>query len=289
MDAFVILSDGRKLFYIDYSDNEQCGHLVLYFHGTPGYRHFLSNKQVEILHTNELFAKNIRLVSVERPGFGDSDDKSGRSLMDYAEDILELLPHLCRSSDEMISIIGYSAGGPFALACAAHPILSKRIKSITVVSSLGPREQPDSTENMPIKYRFGFWLSKYWVRATAWILGLEASNLMRNPERETIESWKDSSEDYKYIQKNEEVMQTFMQNAIYVYERGQYWTEAWEYHLFASYWGFRVEDISSSVRVHVFYGLKDTHCVPAMGKYLGKAIPSAREYESAELGHMVFF
>lgn len=146
-DPFVILSDNRKLYYTEHK-NERVGvqdqsHLVLYFHGSPGYRRFLTSQQIESF-LDEKYS-SLRLICVDRPGFGDSDEKPERTLTDYADDIVELLNAL-NYKEGQVSIIGYSAGGPFALACGVHPVLSKRIKCIVAVSSLGPREQPDSTE-----------------------------------------------------------------------------------------------------------------------------------------------
>jgi pimeloyl-ACP methyl ester carboxylesterase len=216
-DSFVILNDNRRLCYTEYKNErveQDQRHLVLYFHGSPGYRKFLTPQQIEIF-LDEKYS-SLRLICVDRPGFGDSDEKPERTLTDYADDIVELLNAL-NYKEGQISIIGYSAGGPFALACGVHPVLSKKIKCIIAVSSLGPREQPDSTENMPVKYRLGFFLSKYWLGFVRWILRHEAAAFLRNPEKRAIEEWKDSEEDYEYIQKNEAVRKTFIDNAVYTY------------------------------------------------------------------------
>ncbi|GAA0516716.1 hypothetical protein GCM10011581_46720 [Saccharopolyspora subtropica] len=64
----------------------------------------------------------IRLISLDRPGLGASDPAPGRTLDDWARDVAELgLPDL--------AVIGYSAGGPFALASpwgARSGVLTRR-------------------------------------------------------------------------------------------------------------------------------------------------------------------
>jgi pimeloyl-ACP methyl ester carboxylesterase len=145
IDSYVTLKDDRKLYYADFNNsNNNNQQIVLYFHGTPGYRYFLSPNQISLLSDQRY--DSIRLISLDRPGWGDSDGKQGRTLLDYADDVLEFLSLMNIPSEERISIIGYSAGGPFALACATHSQLSQRLRCVIVASSLGPRSEPDSTE-----------------------------------------------------------------------------------------------------------------------------------------------
>lgn len=67
--------------------------------------------------TGVVDALGIRLISVDRPGLGASDPAPGRTLNSFAEDIAELRRAVLGSAE--LAVVGYSAGGPFALACAA--------------------------------------------------------------------------------------------------------------------------------------------------------------------------
>ncbi|MFI0470816.1 alpha/beta fold hydrolase [Saccharopolyspora sp. 5N102] len=67
-------------------------------------------------------ALGIRLISVDRPGLGASDPAPGRTLRDWADDIAEFAAG--RGIDDL-AVVGYSAGGPFALACAAAGVASR--------------------------------------------------------------------------------------------------------------------------------------------------------------------
>lgn len=237
---------------------------------------------------------NIRLLSLDRPGFGDSTVKVNRSLLDYGDDVLELLEHLNIDEDEKISIIGYSAGGPFALACASHAQLSQRLKCVVPVSSLGPREQPDSTDGMPFKLRLGFWLSKYSPGIVARVFAKDARQLidktLPDKQQHICNQWKDiSPEDFDLVTNNHDIRDTFLTNTLHAYEKEQYYTEAWECYLFANTWGFHLEEISRDISVLVFYGLKDKQCVPPMGRYITRAIPNSTEFIAEEYGHLYFF
>jgi pimeloyl-ACP methyl ester carboxylesterase len=111
--SFITLKDGRKLGFRVYgpSKKEEADQIVLYFVGTPGTRNYLTTKQEQQLTKYN----QICFITVERPGFGISDHKHGRTIMDYVQDVEEFAKQL-----EIIkcSIIAYSGGGPFALACA---------------------------------------------------------------------------------------------------------------------------------------------------------------------------
>jgi pimeloyl-ACP methyl ester carboxylesterase len=62
--------------------------------------------------TEELGGLGVRLISADRPGLGASDPDPGRTLLDWAEDVRELVP-------AGTPVVGCSQGAPFALACAA--------------------------------------------------------------------------------------------------------------------------------------------------------------------------
>jgi pimeloyl-ACP methyl ester carboxylesterase len=64
----------------------------------------------------------VRLISVDRPGLGASEPAPRRTLNDWADDIAELGADLGLGD---LAVVGYSAGGPFALACAAAGVVTR--------------------------------------------------------------------------------------------------------------------------------------------------------------------
>jgi pimeloyl-ACP methyl ester carboxylesterase len=74
---------------------------------------------------------------VDRPGFGGSDLVPGRSLSDFAADVRELADAL---GLERFSILGVSAGAPYALACAAA--MPERVAAVASVSTIPPSFSP---------------------------------------------------------------------------------------------------------------------------------------------------
>jgi pimeloyl-ACP methyl ester carboxylesterase len=57
---------------------------------------------------------SIRYLVVNRPGFGGSDPAPGRTVADHANDVGELMTML---GHRRFSVVGVSAGAPYALAC----------------------------------------------------------------------------------------------------------------------------------------------------------------------------
>lgn len=80
-----------------------------------------------------LYQLGIHLIAYDRPGYGGSTRKLGRTVVDAAEDVEDIADEL--GLDEF-SVVGRSGGGPHALACAAK--LPKRVQSAAVLVSLAP-------------------------------------------------------------------------------------------------------------------------------------------------------
>ncbi|WP_395728236.1 alpha/beta fold hydrolase [Nakamurella sp.] len=81
----------------------------------------------------------IRIVSPDRPGLGASGAAPGRTTGDWAGDVQALLDVL---GADTASVLGWSMGGQYALACAA--LLPDRIRSTAVVAGCRPLDD-DST------------------------------------------------------------------------------------------------------------------------------------------------
>ncbi len=129
--ADITLSDGRTLAFGTFGD--PTGTPVLFFHGTPG-----SHVEAELLH-EAAAARAVRLIAPDRPGMGKSTQQPGRTLLGWADDVAELADALGLGR---LRLIGYSGGGPFALACGYR--LAERIDALVVVSGSAPMDRPES-------------------------------------------------------------------------------------------------------------------------------------------------
>lgn len=119
------LRDGRTLAYMDRGPRD--GTPVFYFHGFQGSR--LERMAVP----EELLARlGVRLIAPDRPGMGLSTPLRGRTVVDWAEDVRQLAEHLL-GPGQAFSILGFSAGATYALACGRLPGL----RAMALAGSLG--------------------------------------------------------------------------------------------------------------------------------------------------------
>jgi pimeloyl-ACP methyl ester carboxylesterase/glycosidase len=125
------LDDGRTLAVAEWGDPD--GTPVLLLHGRPGSRLIGPDPAT----TEDL---GVRLVTFDRPGYGGSAPLPGRTLADSGDEVAEVAARLRLGP---IRVVGWSGGGPVALAAAArHPDL---VQAVALVASLAaPDDLPPS-------------------------------------------------------------------------------------------------------------------------------------------------
>ena len=142
-EGTVTLPDARRL--ARSSGGARGGVPVIYLHGAIG---------TPVRRTPELdaliAALGIHYIAVSRPGFGRSDPCPGRRIADFPADVEHLADHL--GLDRFV-VVGVSAGGPYAIACARA--LPERAIATAAVSSLSPLCAPHAGRWMPVHLRIG--------------------------------------------------------------------------------------------------------------------------------------
>jgi pimeloyl-ACP methyl ester carboxylesterase len=154
--SWLRLADGRRLAYCEYGDPE--GRPSLYCHGFPS-----SRIEARLLH-DAAKGQGVRLISPDRPGYGDSDPEPGRSLLTWADDIRALADHLAL---ETLDLIGVSGGGPYALACLAR--IPNRIRACTLVCPLGPIYLDPVRARMRLATRVSFGMAHASPKLAHWV------------------------------------------------------------------------------------------------------------------------
>jgi pimeloyl-ACP methyl ester carboxylesterase len=82
-------------------------------------------------------ARGLRYVSWNRPGYGGSTRQPGRDVAAVADDVRAVLDRLGASR---AFVLGWSGGGPHALATAA--LLPERVRSAAVIAGVAPYPAP---------------------------------------------------------------------------------------------------------------------------------------------------
>jgi len=131
LDSTVTLSGGRVLAYTDLGASN--GPLVIHCHGAPSSR-------FELTHFDQAFAGlSVRVVTIDRPGYGGSSPQPGRRLEDWAADVAAVADEL---GVERFGITGLSTGGAYVVASAA--LLPDRVVGAGVISGVTDFSWPEA-------------------------------------------------------------------------------------------------------------------------------------------------
>lgn len=261
-DSTFQLSSGDTLGYAEFGNTS--GTPVLYFHGLPG-----SRSEGLLWHKAAANSK-VRLIAPDRPGLGLSTRDRTRQLNDYPKDMLELLNHL---DVQAVMVIGVSGGGPYALACAASPDLSHRIKSVAVVAGLPDPEIPKTGMNVMQRFAY-FAINTLPSSLIGWFWEQLIGKTARGSDPETLrklvkQSLKASGgQDAEFADDDDIVGGTAESlRGAFAQGSGGYVQDA---AIVSRVWGFRLEDIG--VPVGFWCGGKDTLAPPGMGQIMSKTV-----------------
>jgi pimeloyl-ACP methyl ester carboxylesterase len=122
----LVLRDGRSLSFT--AIGPQSGQPVIYCHGAIG-----TPIEATVDLQRIVDRAGVRFIAPSRPGVGGSDPRPGRTILDFAGDVGELADRL---GIGRFSLLGVSAGGPYALAVAHQ--LGSRVERIALCSALSP-------------------------------------------------------------------------------------------------------------------------------------------------------
>ena len=117
----VRLLDGRVIAIEEYGDPG--GPTVLYFHGWPASR----------LEAGLIPDLPVRVLALDRPGYGRSSPHPGRTLLDWPRDVADVADRL---GLERFHVVGLSGGAPYAVACAYA--LPHRVRGVALVCPVPP-------------------------------------------------------------------------------------------------------------------------------------------------------
>ena len=273
-DKIISLRDGRTLGYAEYGDPN--GKPVFFFHGLPG-----SRRQ---RHPDDSIAIELgaRIIAIDRPGYGLSDFQQGRTLLDWPGDVAQLADEL---KIDQFAAIGVSGGGPYLLACAYK--MPERITTATIVSGMGPVNDPDAIKGMLPSMRLGLEIAPKvpWgfvrlaldpVAKLVSLNPLGAKKLLPSPMPEAD----------KKVFARPDIQEVDRQDLSEAYRNGAQGA-FWEVVLLASPWGFRLEDIHS--KIFLWHGEEDTTVPQQMGRYVARTLSDCKSRFYPGEGHTLIY
>lgn len=264
------LADGRTLAWQRYGDPQ--GRPLYVFHGFPGCR-----LQASMLYSAAQ-AAGVCLIAADRPGFGGSSPAPNRTILGWADDVVQLADAL---GHERFGVAGMSCGGPYALACAQR--LPQRVRYAGLLAGIGPMDIADiRREQMPaLKALFG--LARVSPLLASPFLSLDWLMFRHDAEKAVRTLAKMlTAPDQAMLAADPELARRFGESLAEAYRQGiaGAMTEA---ALIARPRGFRLEDVA--VPVHLYQGTLDRHVPVAMARYMASHLPRAELRLYPEEGH----
>ena len=269
----ITLTDGRLLTYAEYGDPH--GKSVFFFHGTPGSRYFRPPDEI----TARL---GVRLICVDRPGYGESTFQPGRRILDWPQDIGHLADAL---SMDKFAVAGHSGGGPYVSACAVA--LPDRVTAAAILSGAGPIDTPNATQGMTIINKFGLSVGRFipWPlwRALIWVF----YHRRRDDPAADMDrgSGHRPQADEEQVSRPE-IRETCIRSEVEAFRPGLRGL-AWDTRLLTHPWGICLEDIC--IPVYLWHGSDDDLTTTAMARYVAGKIPGCTTTICEDEAHLLLF
>jgi pimeloyl-ACP methyl ester carboxylesterase len=253
------LRDGRHLAYTEWGSPD--GAPIFFQHGMPGSR-------FERAAAQDLYRSlDVRVITPDRPGYGLSDAKPHRRLVDWPSDVVELADSL---GIGRFSVVSVSGGGLYALACAA--LIPERLFSVVTTGCPSSLDRAGALSGMPFTNRAGLWLEETmpWVIEGGTTL---LSSMIKGHTAFFVDEAEHSSpaEDQQVLL-TPWVRQSIIETLSEAVRTGPQGYDD-DLRILTSPWGFPPEKIR--VPVHLWHGDVDSVIPLRHAQYLATVIPGA--------------
>jgi pimeloyl-ACP methyl ester carboxylesterase len=263
----IVLSDERVLGFSQYGD--PLGKPVFFFHGGAGSR---------LEHPAQVCAVGVRIIAIDRPGHGLSDYQPERQLLDWPLDVAQLADHL---QIDRFYVLGWSAGGPYALACAY--MLPDRVLAGAVAAGMAPTNRTNWTWALPVS-------GQAFRSAARYLPGL--IGLFRRMARRTIlgDAVLSKQRLLSLFSEEERAFMVASRNIDMFYDdvcegyRSGWQGAARDDIIIFGTWGFDIADIN--VRIHIWHGDADKNIPSEASEYMHSQIPNSQATFLPGEGHM---
>jgi pimeloyl-ACP methyl ester carboxylesterase len=267
------LSDGRALGYSEWGSRD--GFPVLGFLGT-------SLSWLAHLGTDAPRAAGVRLILVDRPGYGLSDFLPDRRLLDWPRDVAELADGL---EIDSFAVFGMSGGGPHAAACGYA--LPERVRALGLVSSPAPVwDRPELRFSAPPHRR-------PMIEAAERDRELVVAQILEDCRAELAGDGDQPAKGQggpkadRVVMSDEDVRARFEAAKQDTVSRGP---EGYAHDLVLLYitpWGFRPEEIA--VPTEIWQGDADEAVSPRIAEFFAETIPGGRLHLVPGGGHLLLW
>lgn len=259
------LRDGRTLAWTTYGDAD--GVPVVAVHGSP------DSATVWRLADGAARGTGVRLIAPDRPGFGASTAKAGRSILDWVDDLDELTAHLGLAGYRIVAISG---GSPYALATAwRHP---DRVEALGLLSVIAPLHVPGIARGASLPIRFTFFAARRLPALLQPMAQVMVRTTRRNIDAAAERMIKLRPEADRAVIRRPEVMDVLKANLPNQFVDAE--SIATEMRNAARPWGFDLAEVTVPTLIWQG-GLDDVH-TPAMADHLARNLGRATLHYEAD-------
>jgi len=268
------LADSRDLAWREFGTND--GTPVIALHGSPGsHSNFAPVADVAA-------REGVRLIALDRPGYGHSTFDPGRTYERSAVDIGELAEHLHL---EEFGVLGWSSGGPNAASCARY--LGSRVSGCAIVSGPAPPEGNVSAEGTRRANRVAKRLEVLapWLTGPLFQAGMRQGR--RSPEKSLAWMLRHLPACDARVLERAEVRTHWLADIARPVSSTAGRAASQDIGLEAQPWGFDLGEIKCPV--HVWHGDADDTVTLPNGMYQANVIPQATLHEIPGEGHWLLY
>jgi pimeloyl-ACP methyl ester carboxylesterase len=271
----VQLRDGRRLGFAEWGD--PAGKPIFLFHPLPGSRIFR--------HPDDSIAAalGVRLITVDRPGFGLSDPFPGRKLLNWPDDVVKLADAL---HIDRFAVLGVEAGGAYALACAYR--IPRRLVTVGLVSGLSPLNRQGARIDMIPLLRNSYIMAFRAPTLLRFMMYFGAREAQSYPEKYLSRTDDPllTESDRALLLQNAEIRAMSLESIAETFRIGST-PYSDEMILLVRPWGFRLHEIP--ILVYLWHGEKDVIAPSQMGYYLANELLACEAHFIPEEGHGLIF
>jgi pimeloyl-ACP methyl ester carboxylesterase len=265
------LPDGRTLMYAEYGAPN--GKPVFYFHGLPG-----SRLDPVMLNPDDLVKAGIRMIACDRPGMGGSDFQPERGFSHWPLDIVALADSLGLGK---FGVFGISGGGGYISACAL--LIPDRLSAAVIVSGAGRMDSPEAQAGLPFMGWLMWRLAGRSFQLTNLFLNLTKPRNLGDPAKIREQMMRTTPPSERAFFEKPGVLEAFMASTVECMRPGVRGM-AWDMHLYARPWDFRLEEIRFPVRL--LHGEADFNVPVAVARKVAATIPDCQATFYPGEGHL---
>lgn len=265
------LPDGRAMGYAEFGQRD--GRPLVFCHGFP------SSRLAGAVLDGEARALGVRVIAPDRPGHGLSDYKRRRRIGQWPSDLASLADAI---GLRHFAVLGVSAGGPYAAACAA--LLPERVTAAGIASGSAPRSAPATGMSGGIRFVSG--IGRHVPTLRRFFLGRTAKKVAKDATKFLDRATAKLSPADRAVFQDPELRRVFAEDLREAFRQGGRGPAA-DARAADKRWGFRLDQIR--VPVWLWHGQEDRSVAPAVGRYLAERIPGSRAMFYRSEGHVSTF